>query len=124
MSHQQYSSCIDACNACASACDRCSIACLGEANPQHLARCIALDIDCAQACRLAAAVMARGSESADATCGFCAQLCDACAEECSKHAHEHCRMCAQACRSCADACRRMASQSVAAIERATAQAGR
>lgn len=75
-----------------------------------MARCIALDIDCAAVCRLAAGTMARGSELAGAICNACAQVCEACAEECAKHAKmEHCRQCAEACRRCAQECRRMAS---------------
>jgi uncharacterized protein DUF326 len=118
MAHQQYRSCIDACNACADACDHCSIACLGEADPRPMARCIALDIDCAQVCRMAAAIMARGSEYAGATCALCALLCDACAEECGKHAHDHCRACAEACRRCAEACRSMDQSFAPAYEEA------
>lgn len=72
---QQYQSCIDACNACADACDMCSTACLQEDDVKMMARCIALDMDCAQICRLAAAFMARGSEFAGALCQLCAQIC-------------------------------------------------
>ena len=109
MAHTQYAACIEACNSCADACDHCSIACLQEADPKPMARCVALDIDCAQLCRLAAAYMARGSECASQICSLCAELCDLCGAECEKHAHmEHCRACAQACRRCAEECRRMA----------------
>lgn len=76
-----------------------------------LARCIALDIDCAAICQLAAAAMARGSECAQQICALCADICEACGDECAKHtAMQHCQACAQACQRCADECRRMGQQ--------------
>lgn len=109
MPHQQFQSCIEACNTCADACDHCAISCLQESDPKAMARCIALDMDCAQICRLASAYMARGSELAGAICQTCADICDACGDECEKFQMAHCQECAQACRRCADECRRMAS---------------
>lgn len=47
MAHQMNQTCIDACNACAVACDHCAAACLQEADVKSMARCIALDMDCA-----------------------------------------------------------------------------
>jgi hypothetical protein len=107
MANQLFQSCIDACNVCADACDYCAVSCLQEPDPKMMARCIALDIDCAQICRLAAGYMARGSEVAGTICQSCAELCDACADECAKYQVRHCQECAQACRRCADECRRM-----------------
>lgn len=104
---QQYQSCITACNACADACDMCAAACLKEEDVKKMARCIALDIDCAQICRLAASVMARGGEAAAAFCQLCAQVCEMCGEECGKHQMQHCQDCAAACRRCAQECRQM-----------------
>jgi hypothetical protein len=109
MSQQQFESCMDACNDCADACDECAASCLKEPDPKMMARCIALDMDCAQICRMAAAYMARDSEFVDLICQACAEICDACADECSKHSMSHCQECAQACRRCADECRRMAA---------------
>jgi hypothetical protein len=110
MPHQQFESCIDACNACATACGHCAAACLAEKDPQQLARCIQLDIDCAEICRVAAGYMSRGSELAGPVCETCAEICDACAKECEHHkAMDHCRQCADACRRCAQECRRMAA---------------
>ncbi len=109
MNQQQFESCIEACNICSTACDYCAASCLGEADVKRLARCIALDIDCAQACRLAAGFIARGSELAGVFCKACAQACDSCADECAKHPMRHCQDCAQVCRRCADECRRMAA---------------
>ena len=109
VAYENFQECIDACNACADACDACSSACLGEQDVKMMARCIALDIDCAQLCRLAAAMMARGSEAAKLVCEACVSLCDMCAEECGKHQMQHCQECAAACRKCAAECRQMAS---------------
>lgn len=108
MTHQIYQACIEACDACAAACDHCATACLKEQHVGMMARCIALDIDCAAMCRLASGGMARGSEFAKPWCALCAQLCQACGDECAKHRMDHCQACADACRRCADACRAMA----------------
>jgi len=109
MTRTEYQSCIDACLACAVACDRCAAACLAEPDVAMMARCIALDMDCASICHLAAGYMARDSEFVGELCGLCAYVCAACGEECGKHEHAHCRACAEACRRCADECRAMAS---------------
>lgn len=108
MAHEQYASCIAACNDCADACDHCATACLDEKNVTAMARCIKLDIDCAALCRLAASYMARGSELASVICEACAQVCEECGEECAQHKMDHCQKCAEACRRCAEECRRMA----------------
>jgi hypothetical protein len=109
MNHQQYLACIAACNACADACDHCAAACLREDDVKMMTRCVALDMDCAAICRLAAGYMARGSELAQRICAMCADVCEACGAECAKHSHSHCQDCAQACRHCASECRRMAA---------------
>ena len=109
MAHEMNKACIEACNACADACDHCATACLMEQHVQSMIRCIALDMDCAAICRLAAGYMSRGSEFAKALCGQCAEVCQACGDECAKHPMEHCRACADACRRCAQECLRMAA---------------
>lgn len=109
MSRESESNCIDACNRCAIACNQCLAGCLSEDNVKMMARCIALDVDCAWMCQLAAAAMARGSEHAREICGLCANICEACAQECEKHLAEHCKSCALACRACAAACLEMAN---------------
>ena len=124
MAHAEFASCIEACNACALECDHCSVACLAEDDPKAMARCIALDMDCAQACRLAVAFMARGSELSGEICAACAEVCEACAEECARHeSMEHCRRCAEACRRCAEECRRMAGTRAQGKQSARARAG-
>jgi len=101
----RYDNCMAACDACAHACDACMAACLAEPDAHKLADCIALDIECAQLCRFASGVMARGSVVAPRVC---AQVCELCAVECLRHLHEHCRRCALACDACAAMCRAMA----------------
>ena len=108
MANDDFQTCIEACYACAAACDHCSTACLQEDDVKMMARCIALNMDCAQICRTAAAFMARGSDKARDLCRLCADVSTACGDECGKHDMEHCQACVRACRACADACRRMA----------------
>ncbi|EKS72715.1 hypothetical protein BURK_004662 [Burkholderia sp. SJ98] len=108
MTDHQYQLCIDACYACATACDNCATACLSEGNASEMANCIRQDMDCADVCRLAAAVIARGSQHVKDICSVCASICEACSAECDKHQHDHCKQCAEACRACAEECRAMA----------------
>jgi hypothetical protein len=108
MAHQTHQACIEACNACADACDHCATACLQDQDVKRLVRCIALDMDCAAVCRLAAACMSRGSDFSAQLCTLCAQICQACGDECLKHPHDHCQACSKACLKCAEECRSMA----------------
>lgn len=101
-------SCIDACLDCAVECQHCATACLNENDVKMLARCIQLDLECAEACYASARLMGIGGEHAPAFCATCAEICDACAAECEKHDLEHCRRCAEVCRKCAEECRAMA----------------
>jgi hypothetical protein len=109
MVSQRYTPCIEACNRCAAACNHCAASCLREPDVASMARCIALDVDCAAMCLFAAGAMARDSEFARAVCGLCADVCESCADECARHPMDHCRDCAAACRDCAEQCRRMAA---------------
>jgi hypothetical protein len=68
MMQNQFQSCIQACYECAQACDTCAAACLQEPAPKMMARCIALDDECAAICRLAAQFMSRSSEHAMQVC--------------------------------------------------------
>ena len=115
MPHERFTSCIEACNDCAVACDHCAASCLQE-DASQMSRCIALDVDCAATCRLAAGFMARGSDLAPTVCESCAEVCDVCAEECGQHQNEHCQACAKACRECAEECRRMAGGATKAAD--------
>ena len=108
MAHQVNQAWADACNQCADACDHCSTACLKEPDVKTMTKCIALDMDCAAICRLAAGFMARDSTFARQVFKLCAEVCQACGEECGKHQTDHCQMCAKACLRCAEECRKMA----------------
>lgn len=110
MPHQKHLSCLEACHACAVACNHCAASCLHEQDVKMMARCIALDVDCAAICQLAAAAMARGSEHANAICALCADICQSCGDECAKQDMEHCQQCAKACHQCAQECRKMATK--------------
>ena len=112
MSHHEHQQCIQACEQCAQECDHCAVACLTEDDVQMMERCIRLDMDCSQICRLAVAYMSRGSELTTSMCQLCAEVCDTCAEECARHEHDHCQRCAEACRQCAEECRKMAGARV------------
>ncbi len=100
--------CLQACNDCAAACLQCAAGCLRESNPKPMVRCIELDMECADICRMASAAIARAGELAKDTCRLCAQSCETCEAECARHDMDHCRRCAEACRVCAQACRGMA----------------
>ena len=105
MSHEQNKGLLEALANCAAECNHCATACLDEKDLKMLARCIKLDIDCAEICSLTASFVSRGSEHAQHILNECADICEACADECEKHSHmEHCKKCADACRSCADLC--------------------
>lgn len=103
-----FNRCIELCNACAVACNRCAAACVEEAS-STLARCIALDLDCAAICVATADAMARNSENAGLFASLCADVCRLCAAECADHDMDHCRRCAQACQLCEAECQRVAS---------------
>lgn len=108
MPHERFSACIEACNRCAVTCDHCAVSCLQEPNVKEMADCIRLDMDCAQVCRFAAAMMSRGSQHARDVCRLCAGICEACGAECARHPAQHCQDCAKECQRCAEACRAMA----------------
>lgn len=109
MPHQKFNACIEACHACVVACNHCAASCLQEPDVKMMARCIALDMDCAQVCATAAAAMSRGSEHAKAICKVCAEICQSCGDECARHDMDHCQDCAKACHRCAEECRKMAA---------------
>src|SRR5262249_22876571 len=104
-------------HACAAACEECASSCLREGDLNFLARCVALDMDCAAVCRLVAGYVARESAFAEAVCQLCPSICLTCAEECGKHPHEHCPQCEAARGRCADACRRMMAAMAATADR-------
>lgn len=104
--------CIEACFDCAQASSACADACLGEEDIQMLARCIRLDLDCADMCDATGRILSRQTafdpRMAGTALRACAEACRRCAEECEKHTQEmdmeHCRICAEACRRCEISC--------------------
>ena len=107
--NEEFFECLQLCSGCAVQCHQCAAACLQEDDVKRMARCIALDLDRAEACTFAASAMARNSLHAQAICALCADICQACGEECRQHEMDHCQECAAICLACADACRSMAA---------------
>ncbi len=103
--HQQNQSLLTALADCVAACEHCATACLSEEDVKMMARCIALDRDCADICALTARLVARGSEHGRHLLRECAEICKMCGDECARHQHPHCQECAAACRRCEEACR-------------------
>jgi hypothetical protein len=106
--------CIEACSACEQACTQCADACLSESDATPLAKCIRLDLDCADICHSTERVISRqteyDAELTRAVLQSCIQACKSCGDECEQHgAHgmRHCEVCAEACRSCEQACREL-----------------
>jgi response regulator RpfG family c-di-GMP phosphodiesterase len=96
---------IDTLYFCAAQCTHCYDACQREKEKENLNRCIALDEECADICRLTATRLEKSSENSEKFLRLCAEICESCAAECEKHTHmEHCKKCAEACRTCAEMC--------------------
>lgn len=113
--HDQYRTCVDACQSCAVECEHCASACLQEPDVSARVRCIQLLRDCADICVMAVRWMARGSSNINKICGLCADVCDACAAECARFKDAHCQRCADECRKCAAECRKMAGATLAGV---------
>jgi hypothetical protein len=103
--------CVEACFDCAQSCVACADACLGEDDPKSLARCIRLNLDCADVCDATGRILSRQTafeaQVARAALRACAEACRVCGDECEQHGQhgmEHCRVCAEACRRCEQAC--------------------
>ncbi|MEP7252863.1 MAG: four-helix bundle copper-binding protein [Ginsengibacter sp.] len=93
---------------CVAACNFCAAACLKEEDVKMMAKCISLDMDCAEVCRTTGILLARDSAHGKHMLKECIELCEACAAECGKHKFDHCQACAKACRECAEACKMVA----------------
>ena len=96
---------LDALSRCIAACELCADACLDEADIKIMVPCIRLDRDCADICRLTAALIARGSDHAMHVLKECIEVCQKCHDECAKHDDAHCKQCAEACKTCVAACK-------------------
>jgi hypothetical protein len=109
MANAQYQSCIDSCKQTIAACLACIKGCQSEEHLPTMQRCISLDTDCAEFCKLAVKSMERGSEFTALICEDCAEICQVCAEECGKHMEAHCQACAKACRHSVEECLKVIS---------------
>jgi len=105
---QQETDCLRAVNQCAAACLQCVVACLDEIEVRAMTRCIALNLECADLCHLAATSIGRSSEHLKAILLLCATACDSCFNECGKHEMTHCQHCVKTCKHCAETCRALA----------------
>jgi len=98
---------IKACFACEESCSSCADACLGEESPADMARCIRLDLICADVCGATGRALSRQGTPTGAVTHLlqaCRSIAELCAAECGRHEHEHCQLCADACRACVEAC--------------------
>jgi hypothetical protein len=100
---------IEALEDCANACTQCADACLSEQDLASLARCIRLNLDCADICTATGRVIFRQTESDANLARPLLEACASCADECERHAShmEHCRIYAESCRSCQTACQEL-----------------
>lgn len=104
--------CIGYCTGCHSLCLNTIAHCL-DLGGEHASRAhIGLLMDCADACRMAADLMLRGSDFHPKACGLCAEICDRCAADCDRLGPDDEVMthCATLCRRCAESCRMMAGE--------------
>jgi hypothetical protein len=106
--------CIEACFDCVQSCTACVDACLGEGDVQILARCIRLNLDCADVCGTTGRMLSRQTEADVAVLRgqlqACALACRTCGAECERHAAHgmrHCAICAEVCYFCETACNQL-----------------
>ncbi|MDF2475562.1 MAG: hypothetical protein K0S24_1045 [Sphingobacterium sp.] len=104
MDKQKFQNCISACWQCVTACQSCALACTNENDIEMMAKCIALNIECAILGSTTAQLLAIDSFYAKELVKICAEICSNCAEECFKYKYKHCQSCAKACEHCAIAC--------------------
>jgi hypothetical protein len=113
-------SAVAACLACADACDQAAAAILHEPVVKQMIRRVELGDplawsrevrrvagianDCAQLCRLTAALIGRDSGMSRRVAALCAALAQRCATECGRHGGGPFARCADTCLACADAC--------------------
>jgi len=108
--HEHFMKCAKACADCQLQCEMCFQHCSGlvvQGEKSHAATMRSCS-DCAEVCKLAATLSARGSSFAAPSCELCAKVCDQCATACEKFPQDkHMADCAKSCRDCAKACREM-----------------
>jgi hypothetical protein len=100
--------CIEECLSCFSVCEQTLAHCLKQGGKHVEEEHLKLLIDCAESCRMSAALMSRESQFHHRHCAMCAQICKACEESCEEFGAEpQMKACADACRSCFEACSQM-----------------
>jgi hypothetical protein len=110
---QSLVDCVEACFDCAQACTSCADACLSEDDPSMLARCIRLNLDCADSCSATGRILSRqtgtDSDLIESQIKACMEACRICAQECEKHAPKmaHCKICMESCLSTEKACAKL-----------------
>jgi hypothetical protein len=105
---KEMQACIEACLDCYRHCQNTALThCLSmggqHVEPNHFR----LMMDCAEACRAAAALLINDSPYHAETCGICARICRDCAASCREIGDMD--DCTRACEECADACEAMAA---------------
>lgn len=101
--------CIETLNTCTVRCDQCAAVYLNAEKPKTKGNYLTLNVQCAELCRIAAALLAQNSEYARDICKRCAKICLQCAKECGRFSDTHSQQCAEACYNCADQCDHMAA---------------
>lgn len=90
---------------CAAQCTHSYDACHLEKENEKLQRCMMLNQDCADICRLTGQLLERNSENVDLFLKLTGEICEKCAAECETHTDmEACVKCADACHKCAEMC--------------------
>jgi uncharacterized protein DUF326 len=108
----QMQRCIQECLSCFTVCEQTLQHCLRKGGRYVEAEHVKLLVDCAESCRMSAAMMSRESRYHGMHCAMCAEICKACEESCERFGDDaQMKACADACRSCSDACRKMSVQS-------------
>ncbi|MHB8761963.1 MAG: four-helix bundle copper-binding protein [Coriobacteriia bacterium] len=105
---------------CEVTCTLCADACLSEPHVQMLAKCIALNLECADTCAATARTLSRFGFAEPSVTRLqveaCREACGACARECDRHQDmEHCQLCAEMCRRCEQACSRALESMLAGV---------
>ncbi|WP_242345178.1 four-helix bundle copper-binding protein [Anaeromyxobacter terrae] len=107
---EQMRRCIQECLSCFSVCEQTLAHCLKKGGKHAAADHVKLLMDCAESCRMSAALLSRESVFHLHQCATCAEICKACEESCEEFAGDaQMKACADACRSCAEACSTMAA---------------
>jgi gas vesicle protein len=109
--HEHLMACARACAACALECEGCFRHCadaLKDGKKEH-ATTLHTCVDCADCCRMTAALVARRGPFAAHAVECCVKCTEACAAACEKFPDDkQMAACAKACRDCLKACREAA----------------